>query len=311
MILQTVNDQAGLVKASNSLELTGKVVDQVTLEPIGLASVTVVDENGKYLGDGGTTDEQGLFRLYSQLFPGNFLLVSHVQYVPATFPIDELDYYTVIGLDKYTDVLDEVVVTPQQRNTLELALASGLFVIGMSIDEHQTKRGKIGGVVSSAAGGLFSDPVVKYGTILVAGIVVFKVFGIADKILQWLGLSDSKATKNLDAQAEDPGSFWNPTMWQKGGKGTLLLTEAAVEAMITQIYDAAGWIDDNEEEMIAPFKTLKTQSQASYLAYKWQQKYKTDLLKWLRGGTWPKDRLSDADVNEITEYVNKLPQFTV
>jgi hypothetical protein len=138
--------------------------------------------------------------------------------------------------------------------------------------------------------------------------VLSEAMGGIKGLLEKLGLKDDQNTKDLD-QAAGSLSFWSPTFYKSGPAGTALLTSAAAEEKAHIIWDAFGGFDDNEDQAIGVFKTLRTQSQASFLAEKFYQLYQQDLLTFLRGGSWPKDRLSDADVNVINSYVNSLPKY--
>lgn len=137
-----------------------------------------------------------------------------------------------------------------------------------------------------------------------AGALLF-YFGVLDPLLTALGIKKSQDTKDNDAEAEDPGSPWSPAYYKAVG-GTLLYRSVA-EKMAEEIYDAFGFFDDNEEQAIGVLKTIRFQSQLSFLADVFYQKYNQDLLTFLRGGNWPKDRLSDADVAMINSYIKKLP----
>lgn len=160
-------------------------------------------------------------------------------------------------------------------------------------------------------GGLqvFNDPVVKYVTLGIGLVVVGKAFGVLDKVLEALGFQDSAAKRHLDESAGNAASFWTPTFWQNSPTGALLLTSAAAEQDVSDIYSAIGWFNDDEDAVKGVFRRLKTQSQVSYLADYFEKKYHQDLLSFLRGGNWPQDRLSDADVNELDAFVSSLPKY--
>jgi hypothetical protein len=139
-----------------------------------------------------------------------------------------------------------------------------------------------------------------------AGAIALVYFGVLDPVLKFLGLKDKKETIELDKAAEDPGSPWNPNFWRKNTPA-MILTRAGAEARAKQIYEAFGLFDDYEEQAIAVFKALKYQTQLSFLADVFAQLYNQDMLTFLRGGNWPKDRLSDADVQDINAFILKLP----
>jgi len=148
----------------------------------------------------------------------------------------------------------------------------------------------------------------KQEKIIIVGAAAVGVlyFGLLNPLLHFLGVKTSQDTTSLDQQATDPGSFWQANFY-KNISAPVLLTRASAEALCREIYDAIGWTNDDEDRVKAVFKSLHFQTQVSYLADVFYQLYQADLLSWLRGGIFPYDRLSDADVNEITKYIQKLP----
>jgi hypothetical protein len=174
-----------------------------------------------------------------------------------------------------------------------------LVVAAVAIYRKQTK--KVGAFTTSDV----------WPIILIAG--GFLAFDLVKQILETLGLWKSKETKNLDAEAQDPSSAWSTTYWQTikppDKPWTYAITTSVADAYAKEIYDAMGFFDDCEECAKAVFRRLKTKANLSYLAYIFDKKYNYDLLDFVRGGNWPKDRLSDSDVNEINEYISRLPNY--
>lgn len=139
-----------------------------------------------------------------------------------------------------------------------------------------------------------------------AGAVALVYFGVLNPLLQFLGIKDTAQTRELDSAATAPDSFWNPNFW-RSRSNAMLLRVADAERLAKEIWDAFGAFNDCEECVIGVFKSLRFQTQASFLAYTFQRMYGQDLLTFLRGGSWPQDRLSDADVSEINRFINNLP----
>jgi len=131
-------------------------------------------------------------------------------------------------------------------------------------------------------------------------------FGLLNPLLHFLGVKTGADTVTLDQQASNPGSFWQPSFW-RNTTNPMLLTRASAEALAREIYNASGYWNDDEDKIKAIFKSLNFQTQVSFLADVFNQLYGADLLSWLRGGIWPQDRFSDADISEITKYLLKLP----
>lgn len=138
-------------------------------------------------------------------------------------------------------------------------------------------------------------------------------FSIVKKILEWLGVWKGQDSKTLDEEAADPNSPWSPTLWQtlkaKGVTWTYAITYDQAAALVTQLTDAFGMFNDNEDAAKAVFHNFRTQANASYFSDVFQRITGDNLLSYLRGGMWPQDRLSDADVYEITLYLKNLKQY--
>lgn len=141
---------------------------------------------------------------------------------------------------------------------------------------------------------------------VIGGAVALVYFGVLDPILTALGIKKDQDDRSLDVQAQDPGSPWAPTMW-KQVSGAIILTNAAAVKFTDELYNAFGAFNDCEECVKAVFRQLKFKTQVSYLADVFYQRYGQDLLAYLRGGNWPQDRLSSADLAEINSFIQKLP----
>lgn len=132
-------------------------------------------------------------------------------------------------------------------------------------------------------------------------------FGFLRQLLEKLGIWDSKDTKDLNQTSTDPGSFWNPNYWRNFTSYSYAITQSTAAQWCKEIYDAFGAFNDCEECAITVFKRCRTKANASFLCYVFGLQYGQDLLTFLRGGWWPQDRLSDADVATINNYVKNLP----
>jgi hypothetical protein len=184
-----------------------------------------------------------------------------------------------------------------------LESSSPLWAIGLVIAAVLLYRKKTGKVGKLSTGDLL--PIF----LLVGGVLGFSLI---KKILEGLGIWDSKDTKQLDADSGNPNSWWNPLYWQNKPANveyTSPITEATARTYAKQIYDAFGIFNDNEEQVISVFRHLPSKAAGSFLAWVFAKQYNEDLLTFLRGGWWPQDRLSDADVNTINNYVNRLPAY--
>jgi hypothetical protein len=147
---------------------------------------------------------------------------------------------------------------------------------------------------------------------LIIGLVVvyFGYNKVIKPILESVGLQKSNEELEIEKQTSNPGSAWNPNYWRKGG--ATIITNANVNKYIETIWNAPGYFSDDFDAVLGVFKQLKTKSQVSYLADKFNQVKGKDLLSWLQGGgalSWPADRFSAEQVNQLIKYVNGLKNY--
>jgi hypothetical protein len=145
-----------------------------------------------------------------------------------------------------------------------------------------------------------------YPYLLIGGVLV--VTGALKKMLTSLGILTSADTTALDTANTNPESFWNPDFWRQFTSfpnGSL--TQAEAVQMLSEIDASFGVISDNVAQVTGVFKKLTSQAEVSYLSYMATKISNTDLLTYLRGGTWPNDRLSDSEVQSINLFLSKLP----
>ena len=141
------------------------------------------------------------------------------------------------------------------------------------------------------------------------GIALILGFDTIKKIFEGIGFWDSADTKDLDSETVNPLSPWNPAFLNSAPSNASVLSAEMADGMLFLIYESFGAFNDDETKVIGIFKTLKTKSQLASLAYYYNKETGGDLLTWLRGGSWPYDRLSDQDVATINAYIKNLPNY--
>jgi hypothetical protein len=147
---------------------------------------------------------------------------------------------------------------------------------------------------------------------LIIGLVViyFGYTKVIKPILEGVGLQKSSEEIEIEKQTSNPASAWNPNYWRKGG--ATIITNSKVQQFVNTIWNAPGYISDDFDAVLGVFKQLKTKSQVSYLAHKFNEMKGKDLLNWLQGGgalSWPADRFSAEQVNQLIKYVNGLKNY--
>lgn len=121
------------------------------------------------------------------------------------------------------------------------------------------------------------------------------------------GFAAGPGTQSVSAQMVNPDSYFKPTFYKRtGGR---LITRATAEMFANRIHNAFGLFQDDFNAVFSVFSQVKTKAAISFLADVFQQKYKQDLLTFLTngGGILPWDGLSDAQLKQVLELTNKLP----
>lgn len=120
------------------------------------------------------------------------------------------------------------------------------------------------------------------------------------------GLSDKNNNAGITMEA------WNVNYW-RSIPGCLIVTQSATDSIIKQLWSYQGVMKDDFVSVMSALKRLSTQTQVSYIAYKFNEKYKVDLYTYLKEGyrplfAWFGDGLSNDHLTEVNDYVNKLPK---
>jgi len=121
-------------------------------------------------------------------------------------------------------------------------------------------------------------------------------------------LSKSQEEENVTQEVANVNSPFNPNFW-KTIPNAVIIKESDVQKYVNTIWNAPGYFFDDFDAVLGVFKSLKTQTQVSYLVYKFNQIKQKDLLNWLLSGgalSYPADRFSAEQVNQIITYVKGL-----
>jgi hypothetical protein len=186
-------------------------------------------------------------------------------------------------------------VSGDTNNNTTLLLGAGLLLL-LSSDNKKSV-------------GAIETKDIKNGALIVGGLVAWSLI---KTLLEKLGVWDSKENVQLDNASINPNSFWNPNFWKTKPPQVSYTNPISYQQAISlseRVYNSFNWFNDDEDAVISVFRSLPSQAAASFLSEVFTSQYRIDLLTFLRGGNWPQDRLSDADVNMINNYVLKLPKY--
>lgn len=137
---------------------------------------------------------------------------------------------------------------------------------------------------------------IDYNLLIIAGIGIGAFF-MGKKLLQALGLTEDKSDVAAQQMASQP--FWSTT-GIKTPRKALIWKESS--ALAKSIKDAAGLVNDNEEQIFAAFRQLRFQSQVADIVGAFNTLYKQDLYYWL------KDVLSQSELLEINSIISTKPK---
>lgn len=277
--------------------VSGRLKDAIGAGVVQGATVSIFTADGAPLGLSTTSNDVGYFAINSgNIQVGDKIKISHVSYNPVELTVTGASSYGFIPMDRKVVELPPVVVTsPDKKNNA----AVPLLILG-ALALASTKKKAVSG-----PGG---------DTALLVGVaaVGFLGFDIVKKLLETVGLWRSQDVKDVADEIQNPNSPFSPEFYKKAPAGSLLLTTATCKQYMDILTDAFGPFDDDESQAVGVFKQMRTQSQVSFFADYFSKNIfppGPDLLTWLRGGAWPNDRLSAAELNEIVKYVNKLPKY--
>jgi hypothetical protein len=146
-------------------------------------------------------------------------------------------------------------------------------------------------------------------TIGAVGLGIYILYKPIKAIFDTFGITQSQTSQAVQQQQTSGSkSPFSPLYW-RSVKKAFLIPQANVTAKAKAIYDSINWLGNDYARILAIFKTLSYKTQVSFLADKFAQMYKTDLLDYLKNGKsnfLVQNALNDTQVQTIIDFVNKL-----
>ena len=138
-----------------------------------------------------------------------------------------------------------------------------------------------------------------------AGVSIAGLF-IVYKLLQKTGLLPSaestQTAQNL--QQLESASVWDYNKFLSTlPAGAKLLTQSGAAAYVEDLWDATGTFNDDEEAIYGVFRAMKTQSQISALAKRFNQLKSKDLYGYL------KDYLNEEELLNVKKIIDQKPKY--
>jgi hypothetical protein len=150
--------------------------------------------------------------------------------------------------------------------------------------------------------------------LLYGGIAVLTYFGVIRPILKKVGIVKSAEDLLVINQSNVPNKEnpFSSQFYKYGPAGTKLLTVAAADQYAARLYNAMGYIYDDEAAVYSVFRSLQAKSQVSFISERFRIKYGVDLLEFLQKGKNQFNAASGLNSDELAtviNIVNKLPKY--
>lgn len=138
---------------------------------------------------------------------------------------------------------------------------------------------------------------------------LFTTLGIQKTVEQKETIKEIKQVETAPPN-ENP---WDPNFWRQF-PNPLIFNGQTTQSLIDDLWNcsAPNWLyQDNESCIYSVFSKCKTQSQVSWLALNFQEKYRNNLFKFLQTGRIgaPWAGLSDSEIKSLIDSVKNKPKY--
>ena len=141
--------------------------------------------------------------------------------------------------------------------------------------------------------------------IIKAGVSIAGLF-IVYKILQKFGVIPSAASKQAEQNliALESASVWDYNKFLSNlPAGAKLLTQTGAAAYVNDLWSATGYFNDDEQAIYGVFRAMKTQSQISALAKRFNELKGQDLYSYL------KNYLNEEELLTVKKIIDTKPKY--
>jgi len=147
--------------------------------------------------------------------------------------------------------------------------------------------------------------------LIIYGVLIYVGYSkVIKPILDKIGITKSDDEILIDDEVTKIDSPWNPNYYRQfGNRVVLLITRASLNEYLATIWNSVGYFYDDFDAVMGVFKKLKSKTQVSQLVDEFNKRFNKDLLLWLKGDTWPSDRYSVEQVNQLIQLVKGLKNY--
>lgn len=141
--------------------------------------------------------------------------------------------------------------------------------------------------------------------IIKAGVSIAGLF-IVYKILQKFGVIPSAASTQAEQNliALESASVWDYNKFLSNlPAGAKLLTQTGAAAYVNDLWKATGYFNDDEQAIYGVFRAMKTQSQISALAKRFNELKGQDLYSYL------KNYLNEEELLTVKKIIDTKPKY--
>jgi hypothetical protein len=145
------------------------------------------------------------------------------------------------------------------------------------------------------------DDYLKY-LLPVGGVIFLFIFG--KKILEKIGLVDSKNDKNLESNLSNKYLTPEPFLEYRkktGFKVPTYVEDSLINGFVQRLYNSKGFFNDDEDNVYSIFRSAQSKLQVSCFAYYFNQIKKRNLIEYLSSF------LNSDEIARIGEIIEKKP----
>jgi hypothetical protein len=142
--------------------------------------------------------------------------------------------------------------------------------------------------------------------VIIKGVATLAGLYLVYKVLQKVGVvptaAANQAQQNL--QQLEAANYWDyNNFFKTAPPGHALLTMAGAAAYVNDLWNATGYLNDDEEKIYGVFRAMRTKSQVAALAKRFNQLKNKDLYGYLS------DYLNETELLKVKGIIDQKPTY--